>query len=121
MVGLETSRVCEIVELCEIEKVVTILDVDVLHKWLIYSIHPSYHSSFCFIFFSILHLPTILTDMSWMYPSPIMPGVFPSGVHADFRVVALAVPSPPWPGNPLDPPLRPVESEVFNRSCPPGV
>eukprot|EP00434_Breviolum_minutum_P000158 symbB.v1.2.000134.t1/scaffold16.1/size461936/8 len=27
-------------------------------------------------------------------------------VHADFRVVALAVPSPPWPGNPLDPPLR---------------
>ncbi|CAL1169648.1 unnamed protein product [Cladocopium goreaui] len=27
-------------------------------------------------------------------------------VHEDFRVVALAVPCPPWPGNPLDPPLR---------------
>ncbi|CAE8599856.1 unnamed protein product, partial [Polarella glacialis] len=27
-------------------------------------------------------------------------------VHEDFRVIALSVPSPPWPGNPLDPPLR---------------
>ncbi|CAK9035022.1 unnamed protein product [Durusdinium trenchii] len=27
-------------------------------------------------------------------------------VHKDFRVLALAVPCPPWPGNPLDPPLR---------------
>lgn len=27
-------------------------------------------------------------------------------VHEDFRVVALGVPSPPFPGNPLDPPLR---------------
>ncbi|CAJ1338143.1 unnamed protein product [Effrenium voratum] len=27
-------------------------------------------------------------------------------VHEGFRVLALAVPCPPWPGNPLDPPLR---------------
>ena len=27
-------------------------------------------------------------------------------VHEDFRVVALGVPAPPFPGNPLDPPLR---------------
>ena len=27
-------------------------------------------------------------------------------VHQDFRVIAVGVPSPPFPGNPLDPPLR---------------
>ncbi len=27
-------------------------------------------------------------------------------VHPDFRVIALGVPVPPFPGNPLDPPLR---------------
>ena len=27
-------------------------------------------------------------------------------VHEKFRVIAVGVPSPPFPGNPLDPPLR---------------
>jgi hypothetical protein len=27
-------------------------------------------------------------------------------VHANFRVIAIGVPVPPFPGNPLDPPLR---------------
>ena len=27
-------------------------------------------------------------------------------VHPDFRVVALGLPTPPWPGQSLDPPLR---------------
>ena len=27
-------------------------------------------------------------------------------VHPQFRVIALGVPVPPFPGNPLDPPLR---------------
>ena len=27
-------------------------------------------------------------------------------VHPNFRVIALGVPVPPFPGNPLDPPLR---------------
>ena len=65
-----------------------------------------------FLFHFFLHTPPshhidgYVLDVSQSYNAQ---GFFPSGVHADFRVVALAVPSPPWPGNPLDPPLRPLD------------
>jgi hypothetical protein len=40
-------------------------------------------------------------------------------VHENFRVIAVGVPVPPFPGNPLDPPLRSrfqVRSLLANRS-----